>query len=69
MAMTSKFLTQLAGQLRTGKNPACRRAIQQVLGLVCARFEAGHYRGQVEAESELRELVEKACVRILAKPV
>ncbi len=66
--MTSQFLTQLADQLKHGKNPAQRRAIQRVLPLVTARFEAGHYCGQVEAESELRKLVEQACVRTLAKP-
>jgi hypothetical protein len=66
--MTSQFLVQLADQLRNRKTPACRRAIQQVLGLVSARFEAGHYRGQVDAESELRVLVEQACARILTKP-
>jgi hypothetical protein len=65
--MTSQFLTQLADQLKHPKNPAQRRAIQSVLPLVTARFEAGHYRGQVEAESELRKLVEQACVKILAK--
>jgi len=65
--MTSQFLTQLADQLKHGKNPAQRRAIQSVLPLVTARFEAGHHLGQVEAESELRKLVEQACVKILAK--
>ena len=66
--MTSQFLTQLADQLKHGKNPAQRRAIQSVLPLVTARFEAGHYVGQVEAESEFRKLVEQACSKILAKP-
>jgi hypothetical protein len=65
--MTSAFLTQLADQLKHGKNPAQRRAIQSVLPLVKARFEDGRYRGQVEAESEFRKLVEQACVKILAK--
>ena len=59
--MTSEFLTQLADQLKRGKTPAQRRAIQSVLPLVIARFEAGRYRGQVEAVSELRKLVEQAC--------
>jgi hypothetical protein len=66
--MTSAFLTQLADQLKRGKNPSQRRAIQSVLPLVTARFEAGRYGGQVEAESELRKLVEQACARILTKP-
>ena len=66
--MTSAFLTRLADQLKHGKNPAQRRAIQRALSLVTARFEAGHYPGQVEAETELRKLVEQACVKTLAKP-
>jgi hypothetical protein len=65
--MTSQFLTQLADQLKHGKNPAQRRAIQSVLPLVTARFEAGHYRGQVEAESELRGLIEQACLNIVGR--
>ena len=67
--MTSVFLIQLAGQLKRGKNPTQRRAIQSVLPLVTARFEAGRYRGQVEAETELRKLVEQACGGILTKLV
>lgn len=62
--MTAQFLTELAGQLRNGKNPACRRAIQQMLGLVTARFEAGEYTGTLEAEAELRGLVERERLRI-----
>jgi hypothetical protein len=65
--MTSQFLTQLADQLKHGKNSAQRRAIQRVLPLVTARFEGGHYPGRVEAESELRGLVEHACREILLK--
>jgi hypothetical protein len=55
--MTSEFLNQLAGQLRKGGSPGCGRAIQRILTLVVARFEAGKYPGQVEAESEFRKLV------------
>lgn len=66
--MTSHFLTQLADQLKHGKNPSQRRAIQRVLPLVTARFEAGRYPGRVEAESELRGLVEQACLKVLIKP-
>jgi hypothetical protein len=66
--MTAQFLTQLADQLKHGKNPAQRRAIQSILPLLIARFEAGHYHGQVDAESEFRKLVEQACLRISTKP-
>ena len=66
--MTSHFLTQLADQLQHGKNPSERRAIQRVLPLVVARFEAGRYPGRLEAESELRSLIEQACLKVLIKP-
>jgi hypothetical protein len=62
--MTSEFLNQLAGQLRKGKSAACGRSIQQILTLVVARFEAGKYPSQVEAESEFRKLVNEAFLRI-----
>jgi hypothetical protein len=62
--MTSGFLNQLAGQLRKGKSAACGRSIQQILTLVVARFEAGKYPSQVEAESEFRKLVSEAFGRI-----
>jgi hypothetical protein len=62
--MTSEFLNYLAGQLRKGRSAACGRSIQQVLTVVVARFEAGKYPSQVEAESELRKLVSEAILRI-----
>jgi hypothetical protein len=67
-SMTSEFLNQLAGQLRKGRSPACARSIQQVLTLVVARFEAGNYPSQVEAESEFRKLVNEAIVRVGKNP-
>jgi hypothetical protein len=62
--MNSAFLTQLAHQLKNGRNPAQRRAIQRIIPLVTAKFEAGAYADQREAESELRMLVERECLRI-----
>lgn len=62
--MTSEFLNQLAAQLRQGRSAACGRSIQQILTLVAARFEAGKYPSQVEAESEFRMLVNEAFLRI-----
>jgi hypothetical protein len=64
--MNSAFLTQLADQLKLGRNPAQRRAIQRILPLVTAKFEAGAYAGQREAESELRILIERECLRMQA---
>ena len=66
--MTSRFLTQLADQLRKGRSAACGRSIQQILILVTARFEAGKYPSQVEAESEFRSLVNAAFLRIANNP-
>jgi hypothetical protein len=62
--MTSGFLSYLAGQLRKGRSAVCGRSIQQILTPVVARFEAGKYPSQVEAESELRKLVHEAILRI-----
>jgi hypothetical protein len=66
--MTSGFLKHLAGQLRKGRSSACGRSIQQILTLVVARFEAGKYPSQVEAESELQKLVSEAVLRIENNP-
>jgi hypothetical protein len=66
--MTSGFLNQLAGQLRKGRSAVCGRSIQQILTLVVARFEAGKYPSQVEAESEFRKLVNEAILRIANDP-
>jgi hypothetical protein len=62
--MTSEFLNYLGGQLRKARSAACGRSIQQILTLVVARFEAGKYPSQVEAELELRKLVSEAVFRI-----
>jgi hypothetical protein len=61
--MTSEFLNQLAGQLQKGESAARGRCIQQILTLVVARFEAGKYPSQVEAESEFRKLVNEAFLK------
>jgi hypothetical protein len=63
-SMTSGFLNEMARQLRKDRSPACGRSIQQILTLVVARFEAGKYPSQVEAESEFRKLVNEAFLRI-----
>lgn len=63
--MTSEFLNQLAGQLQKSKSAACGRSIQQILTLVVARFEAGKYPSQAEAESEFRKLVNEAFLKDL----
>jgi hypothetical protein len=65
--MTSQFLTQLAGQLAKGKNPAVRRVVQSVLDVVVVKFDAGRYAGMVEAEADLRAMVDRACLRLAPK--
>jgi hypothetical protein len=59
--MATNFLAQLAGQLKRGKKPAHRRAIQKALTLVEGKFESGLYSSPGEAEKDLRNLVEDAC--------
>ena len=59
--MTTAFLLQLAKELRVGKDAAGRRVIERVLLSVMARFEAGKYSGQLDAEFDMRELVQQTC--------
>jgi hypothetical protein len=42
--------------------------MQQILTLIVARFEAGKYPSQVEAESEFRSLLNAALLRIASNP-
>ena len=57
--MNIEFLTQLAHQLRIGKSPSCRRAINRILEQVKKRCESGEFATPMAAESALREFVEK----------
>ena len=52
------FLDQLAHQLRIGKSPSCRRAINRILEEMKNRCENGQYDTPMAAESALREFVE-----------
>jgi hypothetical protein len=52
------FLTQLAHQLRNGKTPSCRRAINRILEDMKKRCEKGEYDSPMAAESDFRKLVE-----------
>jgi hypothetical protein len=56
--MDIEFLTQLAHQLRIGKTPACRRAINRILEEMKQRCEKGEYDTPVDAESAFRESVD-----------
>jgi hypothetical protein len=57
--MNTEFLTQLAHQLRIGKTPGCRRAINRILEEMKKRCENGEYKTPMAAESALREFVER----------
>jgi len=52
-------LDRLATQLRANKSAACRRAIQRILAVVKKNFEDGKYKNDVEAEADLRQLVNR----------
>ena len=56
--MNIEFLTQLAHQLRIGKTPGCRRAINRILEEMKQRCENGEYDTPAAAESAFREFVE-----------
>jgi hypothetical protein len=56
--MDIEFLTQLAHQLRIGKSPSCRRAINRILEDMKKRCESGEYKTPMAAESAFRESVE-----------
>jgi hypothetical protein len=61
--MGTEFLDHLAEQLRARRSAVCRRAISRILTAVKARFDAGAYPSQSEAERDLRTRVgaEPAC--------
>jgi hypothetical protein len=56
--MDIEFLTQLANQLRTGKTPSCRRAINRILEDMKKRCEKGEFDSPMAAESAFRQFVE-----------
>jgi hypothetical protein len=55
--MNTEFLDQLAHQLRIGKTPGCRRAINRILEEIKRGCENGEYDTPMAAESAFRELV------------
>jgi len=56
--MDTTFLTQLAHQLRIGKIPGCRRAINRILEEMKTRCENGEFDKPKAAESAFREFAE-----------
>ena len=56
--MRTDFLDRLASQLKIGKVPARRRAIERVLDVFKKSYENGKYQNETEAERDFRQLVE-----------
>ena len=55
--MSTEFLDRLASQLKIGKGPASRRAIERILDITKTSYENGQYENPVEAERDFRRLV------------
>lgn len=56
--MSTEFLDRLASQLKVGKDPAGRRAIERILDVIKRSYEDGKYQNSTEAERDFRQLVE-----------
>lgn len=67
--MDTAFLSRLAKVLKMGKSAPCQRAIERLLTNVKKRYEKGDFETAADAESVLRELVNKEliCASWLAK--
>jgi hypothetical protein len=55
--VSTEFLDRLASQLKVGKDPASRRAIERILEVIKRGYENGQYESSVEAERDFRQLV------------
>jgi hypothetical protein len=56
--VSTEFLDRLASQLKAGKDPASRRAIERILDVIKKSYENGQYQSPTEAERDFRQLVE-----------
>jgi hypothetical protein len=56
--VSAEFLDRLASQLKIGKDPAGRRAIERILDVIKKSYEEGQYESPTEAERDFRQLVE-----------
>ena len=59
ISLSTEFLDRLASQLKVGKDPACRRAIERILDVIKKGYENGQYQSPIEAERDFRQLVER----------
>ena len=57
--MSTEFLDRLASQLKIGKDPASRRAIERILDVIKKSYENAQYQSPTEAERDFRQLVER----------
>jgi hypothetical protein len=55
--VSTEFLDRLASQLKIGKEPASRRAIERILDITKTGYKNGEYENPVEAERDFRRLV------------
>jgi hypothetical protein len=56
--VSKEFLDRLASQLKIGKDPVSRRAIERILDVIKKSYEDGKYQSPTEAERDFRQLVE-----------
>jgi len=54
----AEFLDRLASQLKVGRDPVSRRAIERILDVIKKSYEDGKYQSPVEAERDFRQLIE-----------
>jgi len=59
ISLSTEFLDRLASQLKIGKEPASRRAIERILDVIKKSYENGQYQSPTEAERDFRQLVER----------
>ena len=57
--MSTEFLDRLASQLKIGKDPVSRRAIERILEVIKKSYGDGKYQSPEEAERDFRQLVER----------
>jgi hypothetical protein len=55
--MSAEFLDRLASQLKIGKDPVSRRAVERILDVIKKKYEEGKYDSPVEAERDFQQLV------------
>lgn len=59
ISLSTEFLDRLASQLKIGKDPVSRRAIERILDVIKQNYENGQYENPVEAERDFRRSVER----------